>query len=218
MQPTIQIGTIGAMQRVDPALTSLWLRWTGVPNLDRAEFNIQRSEVNGNPCTSVKLMACDGIAESWRLFCNTLGMPDTAVERRSMPIYIAPNSTAHSMFWGAMKKREIAEVDGPVEWWWRLLVMRSKGIARASRTLLQALGDLDALDGGIVGFVNPSLVAQKLPLDSIITDRYDQPTHVRVSFRVPRSSKVDAVDLGLVGDFRARFISTMIDLSVTASS
>lgn len=215
MENTVQLGVIGAMQRSHPALTRLWLQWTGVPGLERAAFDMVRPEEGTNPSTQIKLAAQSGVYQTWERLCDTLGMPQDAPERRSMPIHLRAKDKSHSSFWGAMKKRELEEVDGPIEWWWRLMVLRYRGVQKASKVLIrEAIGDHGALDSGVIHFNNPTLIAPDKPDDPIINGQYIQPTHVTVSFRVKWDETVEGLAFDLNDtSFKGRFLSRLIDLA-----
>ncbi len=211
----VQVGVIGAMQRAHPALTQLWLQWTGIPDLDRATFEMRKAD-DGPIATQVQLLARPRVQETWRQFCDVLGVPPNADERRQMPIYLGARAPQHGVFWTAMKHRELTEVDGPLEWWWRLLILRYRGIQRASQTLIRAaIGDEPALDKGLVTFPNPSLREEGRYAKHLIDGSYKQPTHVVVVLRTNQAARHEGLAFSL-GDasFRARFISKMIDLAV----
>jgi hypothetical protein len=216
MENSVQVGVIGAMQRAHPALTQLWLQWTGVPNLDHAQFNMVRAERGSNPSSSVKLAARSGIKQTWKAFCDLLGLPEDAPERRQMPIYLAGQADAHSAFWTALRRRELEEVDGPVEWWWRLMVMRYRGIQRASQILIQeTLGDEALLDKGLISFRNPTMNRTGHRSEKLLAADYRQPTHVVVSLRVKRSTRHEGLAFSLSEDrFRGSFVSKLIELAV----
>jgi MoxR-like ATPase len=146
-------------------------------------------------------------------------VPEEAVERRKMPIYLGANYPHHAIFWSAMKRRELAEVDGPLEWWWRLLVLRYRGIQRASQALIRAaISDEPILDKGIIVLTNPSLKEEGRYAKKLIDGSYKQPTHVMVTLRVSREAKHEGLAFALDdASFRARFISKMIDLAVIRS-
>lgn len=213
----VQLGVIGAMQRAHPALTQLWLQWTGIPDLDRASFEMTRTDDGPHPATNVQLLARPRVQETWRLFCDTLGIVDGAVERRKMPIYLGFKAPHHAVFWSAMKRRELNDVDGPLEWWWRLLVLRYRSIQRASQALIRsAIADEPALDKGIIVLTNPSLKEEGRYAKKLIDGVYKQPTHVVVTMRCSREARHEGLAFSLSeATFRARFISKMIDLAVS---
>lgn len=214
----IQIGVVGAMQRAHPALTQLWLQWTGVAGLEWATFDMVRPEYGSNPATQVKLKATRGVTETWQTFCDLLSLPEKAPERQRMPIYLDARAPAHPAFWAALRRRELEEVDGPIEFWWRLLVLRYKSIQLASQILIrEAIGEDQLLDRGIVGFNNPSLNREGRSSDKLlVAGTYSQPTHVVVSLRVKRTAKQQGLVFSFEdSNFKARFVSKLIDLAVS---
>ena len=213
----VQLGVIGAMQRAHPALTQLWLQWTGIPDLDRATFDMVRPDDGRQPATSVQLLARPRVQETWTRFCDVMGVAPDATERRKMPIYLGPKTPSHAIFWSAMKHRELSDVDGPLEWWWRLLVLRYQGVQRASQALIRAtIGDEPALDKGLIVLTNPALKEEGRFAKNLIEGGYKQPTHVVVTLRTSRDARHEGLAFSLAEvSFRARFISKMIDLAVT---
>lgn len=203
------------MQRAHPALTQLWLQWTGVPDLEWATFNLTPPENGSNPATLINLAAKLRYEETQSTFCDLLRLPEKAPERRQSSIYLRGKHPGHSAFWSAMKARELTEVDGPIEWWWRLLVLRHQGIERASRTLIrEALSD--DLDSGVIAFDNPSLKNAGRMARDIIDGGYRQPTRVLVAFRARRDSPHEGLAFSLAdASFRARFVSKLIELAVS---
>ena len=213
----IQIGVVGAMQRAHPALTQLWLQWTGIPGLDHATFDIAKPEFGSNPATQVQMPARKGLTHTWQGFCDLLGLDENAPERRRMPINLPPRSGAHLAFWDALKKREMTEVDGPLEWWWRLMVLRFKSVNLASQILIrEVIGDESLLSDGLVNFTNPSLRREgRTAKDLFVADHYEQPTHMTVSVRVKRSAKYEGLAFSLDdASFKSSLVSKLIDLAV----
>lgn len=205
------------MQRAHPALTQLWMRWTGIPGLDRATFDMTRSEEGPQPATHIHLSPRRDVQIAWKMLCDSMGLPEDAPERRKMPIYLPARGPQHLAFWANMKHRELTEVDGPLEWWWRLMVMRFRGVQRASKALIaQAIVDEPELDRAVVSFRNPSLGEEGMRAKHIIVTGYRQPTHVVVSLRTKRSSRHEGLAFSLDdATFRGRFISALVDLAVT---
>lgn len=222
MDKVVQIGVVGAMQRAHPALTQLWLQWTGVPNLEWATFNMGRAEQGSMPVTNVDLSAKFGAQETWTQFGDVLGLPEDCPERRRMPIHLGSRAPFHKTFWEAMKRREMEEVDGPIEWWWRLMVLRYKGAKQASAALIRTtIGDDKILNNALVSFQNPSLKAGHRASRGrypILIGPYRQPTHLIVSLRVKRGAAHQGLAFAFSdATFRGRFVSRLIDLAVSRS-
>ena len=216
----IQLGVIGAMQRAHPGLTQLWLQWSGIPNLEWAAFDLVRPEVGHNPASQIKLSARKGLTYTWSDLCDTMSVPDDGSERRKMPIYLPSRHPGHSAFWGAMRKRELEEVDGPLEWWWQLMVLRFKGIQAASKALIsEVLGEEEsALMRGTVHLRNPSLNEGEKTAIKLARNSYRQPTHIVVSTRSKRSDRHDALAFSLSdATFKGRFVAALIDLAIRTS-
>jgi len=217
----VQVGIIGAMQRAHPALTQLWLRWTGIPGLDLATFDWSRSERGTLPASQIKLKATASLTTAWSGLCDALGLAPDAEERRRMPIYIPTKSGAHAAFWTAMQKRELTEVDGPLEWWWHLAVLRSGGPQLATKALLpMVFGDDPIFDGAIMSFTNPSLKTAGRTADQVIENgQYTRPTHLVVTQRVSKKSKHEGLAVSLDDDtIRARLTRSLLDLAVFRSA
>jgi hypothetical protein len=220
MKPlSIQVGTIGAMQRAHPALSQLWLRWTGIPDLDMAEFGTSRSEEHGVPDSSILLNARAIMSrpEGWAKLCDVLGFPEDSTERQTMPIRVLAKSPAHSTFWAAMKHREMAEVDGPLEWWWRLAVLRNRGLKTASKKLLVTVFGEDPLfDSAIASFENPSLNKEGRRAEEVIGKSYKPPTALLVTRSTSSKAKSQGLAFALTDDtLRARVTSSLIDLATS---
>ena len=216
----MQLGVIGAMQRAHPALTQLWLRWTGIPDLERAEFRISRPEEHGPPDTSIWLAPKAGIQAGWSALCDSMALPADAPERRSMPIRVTANSTAHSAFWAAMRQREMTEVDGPLEWWWRLLVLRNRDLKRASKKLaVSVFGEETFFDQCVITLENPSLKKEGRRIDEIINGGYTRPARLLVTRSVTSKAKKEGLAFSLDDDkLRAHFTSHLIRLATTRMS
>ena len=218
MQKAVQIGIIGGMQRSHPALTQLWLQWTGIPDLESARFDLSLPEHGSNPATMVRLAAKSQYETTRTQFCDVLGLPEKAPERGRADVYLRAKHPGHSSFWGALRKRELEEVDGPIEWWWRLLVLRYKGIGRASRALIrETLGD--ELDHGVISFENPSLNPTGRKASELLVDgSYVQPKRVVVAFRIKRTAPHEGLAFSLEdASFKARFVSKLVGLAVSRS-
>jgi len=213
MPNNVQIGVVGAMQRAHPALTELWLQWTGVPHLERCTFDLRRDEKNV-PVTSVKIPALLATS-TWPAFCDLLQAEEDSNERNQMPVELTAKNPAHDTFWSALRRRERDEVDGPLEWWWHLMQLRYKGIHKASRALLHELtDDRDVLFRGLVHFVNPSLQPGHRARQILRSGTYRQPTHMNVVLRAPRKSAVEGFTFDLANaPFKGKVVSTLLNLS-----
>lgn len=222
MKPTTaQVAVIGAMQRAHPALTQLWLRWTGIPDLADAEFRVSRSEhEDAAPETSVMLPPRAGIQVGWNQLCDVMALPSDAEERRTMPIRIRSNSMAHQSFWESMKKRELTEVDGPLEWWWRLMILRNRSIKRASKKLLSAVfGEDPIFEGAILSIVNPSILKEGRRSTDIVPGQYKRPTDIIVSKSVDAKSKYEGLSFSLSDDkLLGHFTTHLLHLATTRMS
>lgn len=220
-QRTVQISVIGAMQRAHPALTELWLQWTGVPDLEHATFDVVRAEEGTRrPATQVMLRPTARAEVTRARLCDLLGLPEGAPERRLMPVHLTGGSEAHGRFWANLRRYEMEQVDGPLEWWWRLCVLRCRGVRAASRSLLTALfGDEPAFDHAVLRLVNQSLRASSTRASGMVDGRYVQPTHVQVTLRVSRKSRHEGLALALADDkLKSRFVTTLIDHAVLSKS
>lgn len=215
MAKVVQVGVIGAMQRAHPALTQLWLQWTGIPDFEWASFGLSRPEHGSNPASVVDLAAKPRYEQTRKMFCDQLGLAEDARERLKSSIYLQAKHPGHAAFWEALRKRELTEVDGPMEWWWRLLVLRLKGVQRASKLLIQAtLGD--ELDHGIISFDNPSLKPTGRSATDVIDGNYAQPERVVVAFRVKRNAAHEGLAFPFDdASFKARFVSKLVELAVS---
>lgn len=215
-----QLAIIGAMQRSHPALTQLWLRWTGIPDLEHATFGLMRAEEGGPPDTSVTLPPKPGIQVGWSAFCDAMGLPEDATERRSMPIRITAKDQAHQTFWAAMYKREMNDVDGPLEWWWRLLVLRNRGIARASKKLAIAVFGEDAIfNDCVLSLENKSLLKEGRRAEDILDNGYRRPTRLLITRSVSQKAQREGLAFSLDDDkLRALFTTQLISLATTKMS
>lgn len=218
--PTVQLGVIGAMQRAHPALTQLWLQWTGIPDLPETEFRLSRAEERGPADTTVLLPAKPGIQAGWTKLCDTMGLPVEAAERRSMPMRLLATSPCHAAFWHAMRQREMTEVDGPLEWWWRLLVLRTRDLKRASRKLaVSVFGEDQFFDNCVLYITNPSISKEGRRADNLITKSYATPTHITITRSVNSKSKTEGLAWPLNDDkLRSHFTSHLIGLSIKSMS
>lgn len=212
----IQLSVIGAMQRSNPALTQLWLQWTGIRYLDLASFDTVRPDEPGPSGTQITLAPKLDAREGWDALCDSLGIGADAQERRTMPIRLDAKHTGHSAFWQHMKERELTVVDGPLEWWWRLLVLRQRGIRRASRLLAtRVFGDDPFCRAAILSFDNPSLAKEGRRALDICTS-YKSPQAVVLSVPVSKGSKREALAFSLSdAKLRAHLTSSVIDLATT---
>lgn len=218
-QRPVQIGVIGAMQRSHPALTELWFQWLDIPQLHLTEFGMGTpGEVGVLPHTSITLRPSAGSGVTWQRFCDLMAIEPDAVERRSMPIILNERHAGHKEFWKSAKKRELEDAEGPLEWWWRLLVIRQRGIRRASKVLLSSLFDDDTVSRGspIVSFLNPSLKTEGRRASEVIDKVYASPTDMLVAFDVPLKSARQGLAISLSdAKLRARLTSSLIDLSTS---
>lgn len=219
-QHTVQVGVVGAMQRAHPALTQLWLRWTGIPDLDAAEFGLMRAEEHGPPDTSIWLKPKPGVQVGWSALCDVLGFSPEAPERRSMPIRLTMKSPAHNTFWQAMKNREMNDVDGPLEWWWRLLILRNRSVKRASRKLAIAVfGEDDLFNNCVLSFDNPSLLKEGRRSHELVPGGYSRPTRLLVCRAVHSKAKREGLAFSLDDDkLRAHLTAQLIELSTVRMS
>lgn len=214
----IQTSLIGAMQRAHPALTELWLQWTGIPDLEHATFDTARpEEAHQEPATRVTIGITPKYQTTWTALCDTLGLPPNAKERRQNPMHLAGKSYSHQSFWSAMRRRELQEVDGPLEWWWQLLVLRCRGVRAASRLLLGKLfGDEPELDSAVINFVNPTLKTEGRRAKDVVDGGYRQPSTMIIGMRVNRRSLTSGLAYPLDGDkVRTHFITTLLDTAVS---
>lgn len=216
MSRPVQIGVIGAMQRSHPALTELWLKWTGINGASRMEFGLGASEDRGaGPVTQILVSARD--AHSWKPFCDFLKLAEDDPARTTMPIRLGERSPAHQEFWGSLKKRELEEVDGPLEWWWRLLVLRQRGVHRASKVLLSSLfGEQPEFRGAVVSFINPSLKREGRRAEDILPlSSYESTKALALHFVGPREETKTSLEIALDdATLKLRLTSALIDLSV----
>ncbi len=222
MKKVVQLGVIGAMQRACPALTQLWLDWTGVPGLSAAVFNLSRAQEakQRNRVTLVEIPASTGAEVTRDRFCDQLGVAPDGTERRTMPIYLAHDSPTHRHWWVSLRNREMTEVDGPLEWWWQLHVLRSRGIRAASAHMIARLfPDHDELKDGVIGFVNPTIKGIGSTSRELLVGQYQQPTHLTISLRAKVRAKVQGLEFSLAdGRLKARFVSGLLDLAVSQIS
>lgn len=216
-----QVGLIGAMQRAHPALTQLFLRWTGIPGLEQAEFRVSRSEEQGPPDTTIWLAPKAGVQEGWSALCDAMRLPPEAEERRSMPIRLTATSTAHGEFWEYLRHREMSEVDGPLEWWWRLLVLRNRDIKRASRKLTTSVFGEDPLfDNCVVSFDNESLSKEGRRAEELLVSKtYSRPTRFVITRSVGSKAKREGLAFHLDNDtLRAHVTAQLVALATTRMS
>ncbi len=216
---TIQIALVGAMQRAHPALTQLWLRWLGVPDLEHTTFDLSTpQEYGGEPATRVTIGSTASYQEAWSGLCDLMGLAEGAPERQQNPIHIVARHPAHETFWLAAQRRELQEVDGPLEWWWRLLVLRCRGVRPASRLLLGKLfGDEPDLDGAILRLHNPTLKAIGRTASEIIEGQYVQPTDLVIALRANRRATTEGLALPLSNDkVKTHFIPTLLRTAVSS--
>jgi hypothetical protein len=215
-----QLAVIGAMQRSHPALTQLWLRWTGIPDLEHAEFGLSRPEEGGAPDTRVTFTPKAGVQSGWQAFCDAMGLEPDAVERRSMPIHLKAKSKAHLLFWQAMLQREMNDVDGPLEWWWRLLVLRNRGIKRASKKLATAVFGEDAIfNDCVLSLENRSLSKEGRRVENILVTGYKRPTRLLITRSVSLKAQREGLAFSLDDDkLRALLTTRLISLATTKMS
>ena len=199
-------------------MTSLWLEWTGIPNLQYAAFDVVRSADSTIPTSQITLKPMPGLRSTWDRVCDIFGVPEDSSERDRMPIRASAYSDYHQNFWSHMIRRETDEVDGPLEWWWQLMVLRFKGVKRASNALLGYLFN-DTMKNGLVSFVNPSLNHVSTTRDKLLVGlTYSQPTQMYVSFRNGNVSNKLGIDFDLKDeDFKCRVVSTILRLSVSVN-
>ena len=208
----IQIGVIGAMQRAHPALTELWLSWTGSHNLSMATFDLSKSEYGEMPDTAVSFSTRGGLHDAISDFCDVIGLKPDAPERDKHPIRIEHNSAHHKTFWENMISREFTQLESPLEWWWQLLVLRYRGIKPASRALISHAISPE-VDNGLLSFSPPLGLGSKM--SDIISGSYCQPKSVVVSFPMKKKdNQFDAISFSLSDDkFKQRFVRTLVTLA-----
>jgi hypothetical protein len=216
-QRRVQVGVVGAMQRAHPALTQLWLQWTGIDGLDTATFDTARTEENGESGSSILFSPKKGLGPGWGQLCDVMALPPDAAERRTMPVQLSARHPAHTAFWNAMIAREMNEVDGPLEWWWRLAIMRHRGLRTASRALIAAVFGLDdrMLKTATVGFDNPSIKPEaRRAEDLLTTGRYSTPTHLLLVVPVGRDAKKQGLAFSLDdAKLRSRLTAALTDIA-----
>ena len=214
----IQLGAIGAMQRAHPALTETWLRWTGIPDLEFAEFNYTRSE-EGISSTQVMIAPRPRLSETIRHLCDGLGLDEKSPERERHPIFLANNHPGHNAFWQFVFKRDRNEVDGPLEFWWRFLVLRRRSLHQASKLLTHALfGDEPFFDRAVVSFKGSSLGPVGRRSADILIGPYQGPTSMVVTHPVIRKAKIEGLAFDLShGTFKSHLTATLQDLAIRRS-
>ncbi len=210
---TIQIGVVGAMQRSHPALTQLWLRSQGIPGLEYCSFNMTRDDQSPNPMTRIELAAIENqLAQLRAGLCDILGYAEDHVNQRSREVMVGADEEGHQNFWRYVKNREMTVVDGPLEFWWHLLVMRRRGIDRASKVLLRTLAP--QLARGRVswkGVLKPGSHA-----GAICKKQYEHPTALVVSFASHAEAQFDTVELDLLNlKFKAKVCQTLMELAIS---
>lgn len=171
------------MQRAFPALTDLFLQWTGVPHLHEATFNVVHpTQTEGDsrggwePHTCVEFPAVRG-REPVAGFCDASGYPPEHKARMLSRLVVGARSAVHQNFWEAMEKRHQQVADSPVEFWWHLLCLRSRGVDRASRALLTNLGLVDLMPRrAVVTWENKKLTSAGRTAAEILSDgTYERP-------------------------------------------
>lgn len=203
------------MQRAHPALTQLWCQWTGIPGIGGASFDL--SQTKRGPITLVGIPAGVDAKKTWGALSDFCGLAEDAPQRRQMPMTFASRDPAHEAFWTALKRRELTEVDGPLEWWWRLLIIRCGGIQRASRALIRTVVSSNpALDSALVCFDNPTLNPQAKTVQELIyKNKYSYPINMTLVFNKQKQDKHTSLAFSLSNDtFKARLVSGLIDLAV----
>lgn len=186
-----------------------------MPGIADASFNLSPSKKG--PITLVSIPAGADAKITWGALSDLCALPADAPQRRQMPLTFSARDPAHAAFWQALKRREMTERDGPLEWWWRLLIIRCGGIGRASRALIRsAIGSDQELDRALVHFDNPSLnTAAKSKRDLLVAKEYLQPTKIVLVFNKQEPSRHSSLAFPLSNDtFKARLISGLIDLAV----
>ena len=203
------------MQRCHPALTALWLQWTGIPDLERSEFGIGRSE-DGVPATAIRLGNSKRVMRTWALLADVLGAEPDAAVRRQNPLHLPKNDIGHATFWHWAKNRDSEVADSPLEWWWNLLILRRGGLKAASSVLLnQAIGDDEFFDNAIVSFQNPTLQIQGRTAAVLLPGKYSSPTSMLVTKPVSRKSRTEGLAFDLSdAKFKVRLTTSLIDLAV----
>jgi hypothetical protein len=217
---TVQIGIVGAMQRAHPALTQLWLKWTGVPDLHQAAFDTVRALEGPRPATQVALAPTLHYEQTQEKFCDLLGAAPDAPERRFSNIHLVHKSPMHRAFWSSLKTRELANVSGPLEWWWRLLVLRLRSVRLASRVLLRNVFDDDPFfDFAVLRFENPTLKGEGRRVEEIIGSAYEQPIKMVVSINAAQAARYEGLAFDLTADkLKSRLVPALVDLAISRST
>lgn len=213
---TIQAGVVGAMQRSHPALSQLWLKSLGIPGIEFCKFNSMRDDVGHIPMTVIELAPIEGkLGQMRQDLCDVLGYPEDHDNRRSSRVMVTHDEEAHQHFWRYARDRELDDVDGPLEFWWELLVIRCRGIKAASRALL--------------GVIAPDLARGRVSFDSCLKtgtsaksivpkEGYSHPEQVRVTFPELKNTQYNTVELDLQDlKFKATLVRTLIELAISVA-
>jgi hypothetical protein len=119
-----------------------------------------------------------------------------------------------------MYRREMQDVDGPLEWWWRLLVLRNRGIKRASKKLATAVFGEDAIfNDCVLSLENSSLLKEGRRAEEILANGYRRPTRLLITRSVSLKSQREGLAFSLDDDkLRALFTTQLIGLATTKMS
>ena len=177
----IPISLIGAGQRSIPALTSLFLRWTGIPDLERVSFGYERGRKTG-PCSNLRFPPGRNTPQTIMAMHDVLGSEaDERVVRQNL--ILAYNDYRHDRWWRYLVTRELQEVQGPLEWWWWLACLRHGGLKQASISMMGFMGvDARHAKRALLSFVNPSLPATTGKLVESENTTYEPPMALRISW------------------------------------
>lgn len=173
MSRPLPLSIIGAMQRSAPQLTSLWLEWTGIHDLNRCTFDVAKGAHTG-PATIIRLPnSATNATKTWKDLSSVFKVPVKSLSTKE--IYIGYNSNKvhhHENFWKFVALREERVVAGPLEWWWTLCQLRLHSIQAASSALLTALGlNQNEFRDTLVEFVNPTITRRGV----LQAETYQQP-------------------------------------------
>lgn len=214
----IQIGVIGAMQRCQPALTDLFLRWVGVAGLPSISFGIMKADEAGTELiTRVGIPPSEGAVQCRDQMADFIGLDPGAEARGRFTWTFDKGSDIHARFWASCRERE-SQVRSPIEFWWALHLLRSRNIRIASqRFLCNLFGEKNPIfDVAVVGFENPSIEwSGRSSRAMLVNGRYRQPVAIKIATPRGRNGDQD----GLMGQIdlplRGRIISSLMQLATT---
>lgn len=216
----VQLGIIGAMQRCHPAITEAWLQWTGIYELEKADFSFMRVDHQEQmPTTAIGIKPSSGLSVTVNELADVLGIPEGSAQRERYPVLLPNSHVGHNNFWVSMAYREDYEVEGLVEFWWYLLVLRRKSLISASRDLLAALwGDAFAKTKRVVvSFDNPTIQAARRASDLMTNGAYQPPVSLKVLWPASRAAKHEGIEFDLSGDLRPKLGKALRELAIRRS-